>query len=125
MKPRNIKALQAQSRHLRAWRLDRNTVRVESISNPESWHDVTITFGRGGVIRTRCTCTWAQHRGLACSHVMAALDHLAQQKRRTLSFWTSEDEARRQKHRVFRLVGGDGVHDSGVWITSRTGAPPT
>jgi len=26
---------------------------------------------------------------------------------------------------VFRLVGGDGVHDSGVWITSRTGAPPT
>ncbi len=118
MKPRNIKRLQLESRKLRARWVDRNTLAVESSSNSVANHIVTVYFNQNGQVHARCTCPWAMHRGIACSHVMAALEYLAAHKRRKLSFWSTEEEARRQKQRVFYL-SGSGVND-GVWITSRT-----
>ena len=53
---------------------------------------------------------------------MAALEYLASLKDRTLSFWPTQNDARRQKQRTFYLSGGrndDGQR--GVWITSRNG----
>lgn len=118
MIPKNIKHLQSHSRNLRARLVDKHTVVVESISNPNVSHVVTVRFGAQGDIHARCTCPWAIHRGVACTHVMAALEYLASLKQRTLSFWPSEAQARRQKQRVFYLVDED---DEGVWITSRAG----
>lgn len=117
--PTHLKQLQQKSRDLRARRVDRNTYVVESISNPNTSHVVTVTFSDDGrKVRARCTCPWAMHRGIACSHVLAALEYMASQKARTLSFWQSEEEARRQKHRLFYLLGQSPEH--GIWITSRS-----
>lgn len=123
MKPKNIKDLQAQSRNLHARRVDTHTLVVQSASNPLANHIVTVEFGEGGTIHARCTCPWALNRGIACSHVMAALEYLASLKNRTLSFWSNQEDARRQKHRVFYLAGSSNRddEDSGVWVTSRTG----
>lgn len=125
MKPANIKRLQIRSRRLRARRVDRHTLVVESASNPAAHHVVTVRFYRDGTLRARCTCPWALNRGIACVHVMAALQYLAGKKGRTLSFWPSRDDAARQKHRIFYLHGanGGGSDDNGgVWITSRPAA---
>ncbi len=119
MKPKYIKQLQAQSRRLQARRVDHDTFVVESVSNPVANHVVTVKFEHDGTIHTRCTCEWAINQGIACSHVMAALEHLASIRGRTLSFWLTEEEAKRQKQRVFYLAGGR--HEDGVWITSRAG----
>ncbi|MBZ0299776.1 MAG: SWIM zinc finger domain-containing protein [Anaerolineae bacterium] len=123
MKPTNIKQLQAQSRRMQARRVDRHTLAVQSTSNPMANHIVTVEFHEDGTVHARCTCPWAINRGVACTHVMAALEYLAAMKNRTLSFWTSEEEARRQKHRVFYLTHNDhdDEQDEGVWITSRVG----
>lgn len=127
MKPKNIKQLQSQSRHLQARWVDRNTLVVESTTSSQANHVVTVEFLHGGPegtaqsVRARCTCPWAMHNGTACSHVMAALEYLASKKNRTLSFWASRDDARRQKNRMFYLMGNR--EEDGVWITSRTEAP--
>jgi hypothetical protein len=117
MKPTNIKKLQWQSRKLHTKQVDDHTFAVSSISNALANHVVTVTFRRDGTIRARCTCPWALNRGVACTHVMAALDKLAARKGRTLSFWSTREEARRQKQRVFYLAGI--ARGEGVWITSR------
>jgi hypothetical protein len=114
--PKNIKEIQAQSRRLRCRMVDRSTIVVESTSNPYANHIVTVFFMQNGGVHARCTCPWATHNGVACSHVMAALEYLAGLKKRTLSFWSSKADAERQKQRTFRLAGDE---DRGVWITSR------
>jgi hypothetical protein len=120
MIPKNIKLLQAQSKNLRARRTGRHTVVVESATEPELHYTVHVRFGEDGkVVQTTCDCEWAKHSGVACSHVMAALEHLAKTKGRNLSFWTSEEAAQRQKQRTFFLTAGN--PGNGVWITSRTG----
>ena len=117
--PKNIKKLQEKSRDLQARRVDRYTYVVESISNPNANHVVTIQFDQDGrTIHARCTCPWATFHGIACSHVLAALEYMAAHKDRTLSFWEDEPSARRQKHRIFRLIGER--PDEGIWITSRS-----
>ena len=124
MKPKHIKQLQAQSRHMEARRVDKHTLVVQSRANPQANHVVTVEFGPGEQVRARCTCEWALNRGIGCTHVMAALEYLASKKDRTLSFWSSEAEARRQKQRVFYLSGSENERDDedqGVWITSRAG----
>ena len=122
MKPKNIKQIQAQSRRLNARQVDRYTLVVQSQTNPVANHIVTVEFGDDGLIQARCTCEWAINRGIACSHVMAALEYLASMKNRTLSFWPTRAEAQRQKHRVFYLAGSErDEDDDGVWITSRAG----
>ncbi|MCK6577808.1 MAG: SWIM zinc finger domain-containing protein [Anaerolineae bacterium] len=115
MKPTDIKRLQKRSRVMRVTRVTPTTLVVYSRSNPQLQHIVTIEWDRRAGIRARCTCPWAQHGGAACSHVLAALNFLAAEKHRTISFWLNVDDARRQKHRVLTLRAGDGD----VFITSR------
>lgn len=123
MKPKQIKKLQAQSRRLETRRVDKHTFVVQSTSNRNASHVVTVEFSPGDRLRARCTCEWALNRGVGCRHVMAALEYLASMKQRTLSFWPTEADAKRQKQRVFYLDGGeqDRSQSSGVWITSRAG----
>ncbi len=118
MIPKNIKALQAESKNLQVRWIDKHTLVVRSNSTSTANYIVTVEFGNHGEVDARCTCPWALHKGVACSHVMAALDHLASAKARKLSFWTSREEARRQKQKTFLLKGSK---NEGVWITSRAG----
>jgi hypothetical protein len=121
MKPVNLKVLQAKSKVLivrvfePARASDPYTAIVESSSQSTFNQVVTIRFTPNGEIRARCTCTWARYGGVACVHVIASLNKLAERKGRDLSFWGSQAEARRQKQRVFKLVSESGE----VWITSR------
>lgn len=120
--PKNIKDLQDASRDLMARRMDKFTYRVESRTNPDANHTVTVTFDdEGRTVKARCTCQWAMYKGIGCSHVLAALEYMASQKDRTLSFWNDEDKARRQKHRLFKLIGNksDNKDQNNIWITSR------
>lgn len=121
MRPKRIKQLQAKSRNLRVMSITPNKLVVESRSNEFNNHIVTVEFLPGGEVRTGCTCEWSQFRGIACAHTMAALEHLAAQKGRTLSFWLTEDDARRQRHRIFALKNREHPDGEGVWITSRAG----
>jgi uncharacterized Zn finger protein len=119
MKPKNIKHLQVRARQLQAHIIDRRTIVVESTTTPTANHVVTLDYDSEGTIRARCTCPWALNGGLACTHVLAALDALAARRGRALSFWSDYAEARRQKHRTFRLAGKRNQDDDGLWITSR------
>ena len=74
MIPKYIKKLQSESRTLRARRVDAQTVIVESETHPESYYEVTVKFNDAGVVYATCTCEWAKHNGVGCSHVLAALD---------------------------------------------------
>lgn len=116
--PTNIKQLQNKSRDLQVRRVDRNTYVVTSMSNAAVNHIVTVTFDEERQVHARCTCRWAQYNGIACSHVLATLEHLATLKQRKLSFWVDEGSARRQKRPIFRLTSGR--HNQSIWITSRT-----
>jgi hypothetical protein len=120
MKPRNIKQLQAESRKLQAHWLDSDTVIVESRSDPDHCHAITFTFDGDDQVYAHCTCEWSQNHGVACSHVMAAMEHLAELKGRTLSFWLTMEDAKRQKSRTFYLARRQD-DNNGVWITSRAG----
>lgn len=118
MKPKKIKHLQQRSRDLTVIPVNTHTLRVESKSDEWSSYVVEVGFGKNGEVRTTCNCEWAQYRGVACVHAMAALEFLAARKGRTLSFWLDEDAARRQKHRTFQLHHPKSDADR-VWITSR------
>src|SRR5688572_23061170 len=105
MMPKNLQKLYRRSKQLSATVLNASTVIVSSESNPAANHIVTVQYGSDGMINARCTCPWAQNGGVVCSHVMAALEKLAEHKGRKLSFWHSRQEAERQKKRIF-LIGG-------------------
>ena len=119
MKPVHIKELQARARRLRARVIAPDTLIVESRNNPHAHHIVTIEAQPDGSLRGRCTCPWAQNGGYGCSHVMAALAHLAETKERAISFWSSREEAERQKQRILHLAGDFVRDDNGIWITTR------
>jgi hypothetical protein len=119
MKPKNLKNLQDRARDLRAIPLNTRTVVVESTSSPMANHIVTVEYDSDGTIHARCTCPWALNGGVACSHVIAALESLAELRGRKLSFWSDQTEAQRQKRRMFYLRGVRRRDDDGVWITSR------
>ena len=120
-KPTRIKALQAKSKRLIAYVLrqqqagDPHVVLVASSSNPAMSFIVAIKFDEDGTVHARCTCEWARHGGVACSHVIAALSKLASTKKRALSFWLTSEEAQRQKQTLFRLNAGN----EDIWSTSR------
>jgi uncharacterized Zn finger protein len=126
MKPTQLKALQSKSKRLlvRVIRLteegDTFFVVVGSRSAATLNRVVTVQFKPDDTIIARCTCPWAEHGGVACSHVIAALSKLAARKRRALRFWATPEEAQRQKHSVFQLVGPR--PDENIWITSRAAA---
>jgi hypothetical protein len=117
MKPKNIKRLQAQGKTLHANIVNPHTLVVESTSAPTANHIVTVTYHADGTLHARCTCPWAINGGVACSHVIAALERLANTRGRTLSFWVDRKAAERQKQRVLYLEGQR--DNEGVWITSR------
>ena len=119
MRPKEIKKLQAQARQLRARAITPDTLIVESRRNPNAHHIVTIETEADGSLRARCTCPWAQNGGYGCSHVMAALQHLAQRRNRILSFWLAKEDAERQRHRMLHLAGDRRENDNGIWITTR------
>jgi len=119
MKPNRIKALQNKGKRLTA-RVIRHThnsyvLLVGSSSTVTLNFIVSVDFHDDGTISARCTCKWAEHGGIACSHVMAALTKLASTKQRALSFWLTPEEAKRQRQTVFNLRIGK----ESVWITSR------
>lgn len=119
MKPKEIKKLQAQARYLQARQIAPDMFIVQSRSNPHAHHIVSIDREADGSLRARCTCPWAQNGGYGCSHVMAALQHLASRKHRALSFWLDKSDAERQRHRMLHLAGDRREQDSGIWITTR------
>ncbi len=119
MRPTQIKTLQARSRDLNVMSLNPRTFVVESRSNEYQNHIVHIDFLPDDEVKATCTCPWSQYNGVACAHAMAAMEYLAARKGRRLSFWLTEDDARRQKRRVFFMP--DRRDDDGVWITSRAG----
>ncbi len=117
MKPTHIKNIQSRSRHLNVERLDDFTFAVDSSTDLSQRHFVKLTPDADGRIHSSCTCEWSQFRGVGCVHVMATLNHVAQQKGRKLSFWQTETDAKRQKNRTFELTGENTTEQ--VWITSR------
>ena len=119
MKPKNIKTLQRRGKDLEAHVLNAHTIIVSSTTGSSANHVVTVEYEPDDIIRARCTCAWAINGGIGCSHVIAALEKLAEIKGRTLSFWDDRDEAERQKRRLFYLAGGKRSEDQGLWITSR------
>jgi hypothetical protein len=119
MKPKHIKELQEKAKDLRAMRVNKNTIVVESTSNTAANHIVTVEYDSEGTIHARCTCPWAINGGVACTHVIAALETLAAVRGRRLSFWADESEAHRQKRKTFYLRGAKAREEDGVWITSR------
>jgi uncharacterized Zn finger protein len=122
MRPKKIKDLQARSKKLMVRIMDPlepgdpYVMVVNSGTNPYLSRVVTIKFGRDGTISARCTCQWAQHGGMGCTHVIAALSKLAARKKRALSFWLTPEEAQRQKQHLLRLSDG---RTENIWITSR------
>lgn len=126
MRPRQLKALQTKSRALRAQVIrpahatEAFVIVVNSGSTDSLNHLVTVRFGQDGAIRARCTCPWAEHGGIACCHVIAALNKLAERKHRRLSYWLTPEEAHRQKKALFHLSGD--YSSEAVWITSRSAA---
>ena len=123
MRPSQLKALQARSKRLRAQMImphhdgESFVVIVESRTNAALNRVVTVRFMPDGTIHARCTCQWAEHGGIACSHVIAALNKLAERKQRRLSYWLTREEAHRQKKALFQLAGERSAEF--VWITSR------
>ena len=78
---------------------------------------VTVNYEADGTIHARCTWPWALNGGVACTHVMAALEHLAEMRGRKLSFWSDREAAQRQqalgdlrplRHRKSQMVEGMG-----------------
>ena len=118
MKPTNLRKLYAQSKDLKARVLNAHTVAVTSLTNATANHIVTVEYCADGSIEARCTCPWAIYGGVACTHVMAALEALAKKRGKRLSFWHSQEEAKRQRRRVFCLRDQEAKTD-GIWITSR------
>jgi hypothetical protein len=118
MRPKQIKMLQSLSRDLTVMPLSSTRLVVESRSDNLHNHIVEVQFLPDDVVYARCTCEWSRYQGVACVHVMAALDYPANRKGRRLNFWLTEDDALRQKPRTFYLAHPDRP-DAGVWITSR------
>lgn len=122
MRPIQLKSLQAKSRNLivRVIKPENKGESFVAIVTSQSSmalnRVVTIKFHRDGTINARCTCQWAEHGGIACCHVIAALTKLAARKHRKLSFWLTPEEAMRQKQHVFQLRGG---FEDNIYITSR------
>src|SRR5947209_2204459 len=99
MRPKHIKYLQAKGKKLQTRVFppveagEPYVVIVSSGTNRALNRVVTVTFDANDTINARCTCNWAQHGGIACCHVMAALTRLAAMKKRSLSFWLTREEA--------------------------------
>lgn len=122
MLPKNLLKLQEKSRLHTATVHNGNAVTVASLGNARITFFVTLDYQDEQVIHPRCTCPWARHGGVACSHVMAALEKLAETQGRCVSFWLTREDAEKQHERVWQIGG---KAEESLWMTSRaTEAPP-
>jgi hypothetical protein len=119
MKPREIKKLQRLARTLTVRQIAPDTFLVASKSSAHGHHVVTVERQPDATLRARCSCAWAQNGGYGCSHVMAALAYLAENRQRSISFWPTKDDAERQRNRILHLAGDLREDDTGLWITTR------
>lgn len=108
---RNAKAIQAKSRSniVHPLGADDHGARYQVVSGQSgNVYDVWLRDASGV-----CTCDWAQHRPVddqrsGCSHVLAALNFVAQENGDTsVSAWTDAAQAQRQHRRTLDI--GDGV----------------
>ncbi|MFO7169498.1 MAG: SWIM zinc finger family protein [Chloroflexota bacterium] len=100
-----VKTLQRASRRLEVVPRDpqRGQYLVASASQPGVFYSVDLD---SRALAGRCTCPWAQHGGVNCKHVLAALRY-HYTGLGGLSFWRTLADARRQ-HR--RTVKGEGIY---------------
>ena len=111
-KIRNAKRLQAKSRRHEVKHVYGTLYQVISGTSGERYNVRVESDGSGAI----CDCKWGQYRPGAdrfrsgCSHVQAVFDYIAEG--RTVSAWTSEEDAHRQ-HRPILSIG------DGVVLTSR------
>lgn len=109
----NAKQVQSKSRSHEVKQVAGNTYQVTSGHSGDTYK-VQIFSDMSGT----CTCKWGQYRKHSncyrsgCSHVVAVFDWIEQGQGRTVSAWTSEDQAKRQ-HRPMVNIG------DGVILTSR------
>lgn len=108
--------------------LSRTIKNVKTIQKKSKGHTVTstgpdafsVTSGASGKAYTvnffehgaTCTCEWGAHRPMidrrsACSHVISVFDYIATEANRTVSAWSSVDDAKRQHKPILQI--GDGV----------------
>ncbi|KPV53701.1 hypothetical protein SE17_08090 [Kouleothrix aurantiaca] len=94
----HIKALQDASRNLQVIARDATHGRylVESGRDSGQHYEVALYPGE---LAGHCTCRWAQYGGINCKHVLAAL-RVAYAGQGALSFWPTQDAARRQHRQV-------------------------
>ena len=109
---RQAKQLQSKAKKSQVGQNADGTFTVTSATSGKSY--LVAQFDSG----FRCCCDWAKYhdtRFKPCSHVLAVEAYLEEAGTRSLSFWASEEDAKRQ-HRPVRRVG------QGVWATSRAAA---
>ena len=94
----HIKKLQDASRRLLVVPRDPEHGRYLVESANQSGHFYEVALQRDG-LSGHCTCLWAQHGGVNCKHVLAAL-RAEYEARGSLSFWLTRDAAQRQHRRV-------------------------
>jgi uncharacterized Zn finger protein len=96
----NLKSLQRQSRRLRAEQIDEEALRylVTSASHSGAYYVVEL---EPSALRGSCTCPWGQHGGTNCKHILAAL-RARYRDSGALSFWRSQEAARRQHRPILR-----------------------
>lgn len=103
---RKAKSLQEKSRGCVAERIGRSTFRVLSTSG--NTYVVNVNEDRD---YTSCTCDWAKYRpagsNCGCSHVVAAINHIASEQDKAASTWGTKEAAQRQHKHVWSL--GDGM----------------
>lgn len=107
---RNAKSLQTKAKKHQVQPAGRGHFYVTSASSGSRY--LVTDLADGGL---SCTCKWSEYhdtRFNPCSHVLAVEEWLETSGNRSLSFWSSEEEAQRQ-HRPTRRLG------QGVWSTSR------
>lgn len=102
----NPKTIQKKSRTHLVTPTGPNTYAVTSGASGNTYN-VHITPSGG-----TCSCKWAQYRPngdhhSGCSHVIATFDYIAQTNNRTVSAWSSREQAQRQHRPNFSI--GDGV----------------
>lgn len=106
----NVKQLQKKSRSLTVRPIAPGQFAVSSGSGNGDY-TVALT-GQNGSRHWTCNCPWAQRGGAVCCHRMAVMHYLAQGKMgRRLSFWLTEEDARRQRRPV--------VERNGLFVTMR------
>ncbi len=94
----HIKKLQRASRQLDVIPSDpvHGLYVVESATQPGRCYEVRLDPEQ---LSGSCTCPWAQHGGINCKHVLAALRaHYAPHE--SISFWRNRSDARRQHRRI-------------------------